>query len=428
MDGAWSRNGDGSQHPAGGARGEGETGEAEWAEYDFFVSYHATDRRWASWVAWILEDAGYRVVLQAWDFTPGMRWASFLEKAVRSSERVICLLSDAYLAWAYAKQQWEDAYVADPDGFERKLLPIRVADCSRPGMLNKIQAFDLFGLADEREARDILLQEVRNALSGRAKPATKPPFPGARATDPEQPAWTSTPASKPGASLLPGEPLATMPNYPVILRDGRRIELDLERLRQACAEVIEAGNIRAAVDLVYLADQNYHTIETSPDTKAHVVEVKKKFQAELLQLDVSHVQRKNLIVPLENMTEGLGAMFADLPIEFVLHDTRDPLHSVCAIRNPITGRRKGSPASNIALEQIRGKGRSLPPVYKVRLPDGSLLKCSTISFRHRVFGLIALLCVNIDIERFQPQAPGVASLLEALTRVSGELVDETFFD
>jgi hypothetical protein len=38
---------------------------------DFFVSYTSADRTWAEWIAWQLEQAGYRVIVQAWDFEPG---------------------------------------------------------------------------------------------------------------------------------------------------------------------------------------------------------------------------------------------------------------------------------------------------------------------------------------------------------------------
>ncbi len=34
---------------------------------EVFVSYHRDDRAWAEWLAWILEDAGYAVVIRAWD-------------------------------------------------------------------------------------------------------------------------------------------------------------------------------------------------------------------------------------------------------------------------------------------------------------------------------------------------------------------------
>ena len=38
---------------------------------DFFISYSHADQRWAEWIAWHLEEAGYSTLLQAWDFLAG---------------------------------------------------------------------------------------------------------------------------------------------------------------------------------------------------------------------------------------------------------------------------------------------------------------------------------------------------------------------
>ena len=38
---------------------------------DFFISYTQEDRSWAEWIGWVLEEEGYAVTLQAWDFRPG---------------------------------------------------------------------------------------------------------------------------------------------------------------------------------------------------------------------------------------------------------------------------------------------------------------------------------------------------------------------
>ncbi|MEY2979684.1 MAG: hypothetical protein RLZZ435_3824, partial [Cyanobacteriota bacterium] len=34
------------------------------ASRDFFISYNRFDQQWAEWVAWVLEEAGYSVVIQ----------------------------------------------------------------------------------------------------------------------------------------------------------------------------------------------------------------------------------------------------------------------------------------------------------------------------------------------------------------------------
>lgn len=41
---------------------------------DFFVSYTQADREWAVWIAWVLEAAGFKTKIQAWDFAAGFNF------------------------------------------------------------------------------------------------------------------------------------------------------------------------------------------------------------------------------------------------------------------------------------------------------------------------------------------------------------------
>ncbi|MCM3925375.1 TIR domain-containing protein [Frankia sp. AiPs1] len=395
------------------------------AKYDFFVSHHASDGTWAKWVAWQLEDAGYRVLVQDWDFAPGTRWTTFLQRALAQSERTITLVSETYIKSAYGQPEWEHAYQNDPHGLERKLLPIRVADCRLPELLHGIRAFDLFDVADEAEASLLLLQWIEHARTGRVKPTTKPPFPGSTDTDPGPPGETHRRHFS-AEALLAGAPLATMAEYPVRFDDEGTMVLDLEDLQRACQRVIADRNVRGAVELIYLTTQNHVDVQQSVGAIDLVQRVKKEFAAELAQMDGPQAQQRNIIEPLINLTHLVGAMFAHLPIEFVLHDTRDPLRSVCAVQNGFTGRRVGSPASNVALDRIKNPRRAEAAIYQTILPDGRKLRSTTIPIHHRVFGLIALLCINVDTEKFKPEAKGLKKLLPALSYLPDEVVKEIF--
>lgn len=147
-------------------------------EWDFFVSYTSADRAWAEWVAWELERDGHRVLLQAWDFVPGVNWVDRMQTAVLAAERTIAVLSSAYLSSAYGRAEWQAAWRDDPLGERRKLLVLRVEDCERPGLLASITSEDLFGLSEAAAGRR-LRQAVRGALTGRGKPSAPPTFPGA---------------------------------------------------------------------------------------------------------------------------------------------------------------------------------------------------------------------------------------------------------
>jgi hypothetical protein len=152
-------------------------GGAEGREWDFFISYTQADRAWAVWIAWVLEEAEYRVLVQAWDFVPGSNWIKGMQDGTERATRTIAVLSDDYLESVYAGAEWRAAWADDPGGTERKLLPVRVSECNRPGLLKGVVGFDLFGLTDET-ARTLLLAKVAAALKGTAKPSSKPGFPG----------------------------------------------------------------------------------------------------------------------------------------------------------------------------------------------------------------------------------------------------------
>jgi hypothetical protein len=59
---------------------------------DFFVSYTSADRAWAEWIAWQLEQAGYQVIVQAWDFEPGDNFVVRMRDALEQADRTLALV------------------------------------------------------------------------------------------------------------------------------------------------------------------------------------------------------------------------------------------------------------------------------------------------------------------------------------------------
>jgi TIR domain len=68
----------------------------EAAQPHFFISYTSADRVWAEWIAWQLEEAGYQVKIQAWDFSPGGNFVLEMQKATVECERTIAVFSPNY--------------------------------------------------------------------------------------------------------------------------------------------------------------------------------------------------------------------------------------------------------------------------------------------------------------------------------------------
>src|SRR5262245_29467552 len=95
------------------------------APIDFFISYSPADERWASWVAWQLEAAGHRTLIQAWDFVPGTNFIEFMDRGVREAAVVVAVLSRNYRESRYGSMEWQAALRTDRD----KLITVRIEDC-----------------------------------------------------------------------------------------------------------------------------------------------------------------------------------------------------------------------------------------------------------------------------------------------------------
>ena len=149
------------------------------ARADFFVSYTQADRAWAEWIGWQLEQAGYTVILQAWDFLPGTDWVHQMHTAVQRAERTLAVLSPAYLGSSeFGEAEWRVAFAADPSGEGRRLIPVRVLECHPEGLLKTRVYVDLTGRGEQDAAAALL----RGVSEHTGRPGSKPAFPSGRAT------------------------------------------------------------------------------------------------------------------------------------------------------------------------------------------------------------------------------------------------------
>lgn len=134
---------------------------------DFFISYRGADKNWAEWIAWQLEESGYWVDIQAWDFRPGHDFIAEMNRASNEAHRTIAVLTPAYFESQFTESEWTTAFK------KGNLLPVRVVDFAVEGLLSARVHIDLAG-KNETEAKEALLNGVRDK---RRKPTTEPPFP-----------------------------------------------------------------------------------------------------------------------------------------------------------------------------------------------------------------------------------------------------------
>ena len=135
----------------------------------FFVSRAGADAGFAAVIGKILEDAGYRVILQDWDFAD-KNFMDRMNDALNRAGRVIVLLSPEYLASPYCTAEWVNAMAGDPLNRSGRLMIFRVKECTPTGLLAGLAYRDLLPLRDHAtRLRDYVLDAVK-----KDKPRTAP--------------------------------------------------------------------------------------------------------------------------------------------------------------------------------------------------------------------------------------------------------------
>jgi SAM-dependent methyltransferase len=196
-------------------------------ERDFFISYTKSDEQWAEWIAITLMEHGYTTTLQAFDFRPGQDFADRMDQAIQKSERTIAVLSPTYLKEsAFGRVEWLSAFADDPLGRDRKLIPVRVAECAPAGLLKTRIYVDLVG-TDEATARALLVEGVDPADSVVAEQVL---FPGAHVKDRPARATHVDFPGEPGES--PGAQTSSDTSSPVVAEASRR-EADVRSLERS---------------------------------------------------------------------------------------------------------------------------------------------------------------------------------------------------
>ena len=152
---------------------------------DFFISYNRHDERWAEWIAWQLENAGYEVIFQLWDWGPGSDFVLEMQKATEQCERTIIVLSNHFLSSRFTQPEWSQAFAKDPTGEKRLLIPVRVEQCELKGFFTSRVYIDFLGSppVNKNELRKDLIDRLLDGINpNRRKPETEPLLPNLKSS------------------------------------------------------------------------------------------------------------------------------------------------------------------------------------------------------------------------------------------------------
>ena len=110
-----------------------------------------------------------------------------------------------------------------------------------------------------------------------------------------------------------------------------------------------------------------------------------------------HPQLKVVQQMMKSLSQMLGCRY-----EVILHDLSCIESSIVAIEGNVTNRKLGGPATNYLIQLLKKYGDDAPNSvnYKNVLPDGRVLRSSTMFIRDDDGHIIGSICINQDLTDF----------------------------
>src|SRR3954467_15512078 len=92
---------------------------------DFFISHAGRDTGWAEWLAWQLQEAGYTVELDVWDWAPGEDFVARMSAALERADRLLAVCTEAYFASVFGGAELRAAF-ARQAAAQGRIVPVVV--------------------------------------------------------------------------------------------------------------------------------------------------------------------------------------------------------------------------------------------------------------------------------------------------------------
>lgn len=135
---------------------------------------------------------------------------------------------------------------------------------------------------------------------------------------------------------------------------------------------------------------------------------------------MSDTNENTLLAQIDTIAKGLSETFAPF-CEVVVHDLKNPEHSILSIHNNLSGRQVGEPTTELGLARIESADfPSIVANYTNQFSDGRPVKSTSIGIKNDSGEYVAALCLNIDMTLFR----GMQSMLSQFIEVGNSPIKE----
>lgn len=115
---------------------------------DFFISHSHVDKKWAEWIANLLEQEGYSTFWGDRDLKVGDNFVSIIQEYIEKADKLIAVFSPSYFSSTFCQAEVSAMLAKKKDG----IIPVKVSDAQPIGELANILYVDLYNI-NETEAK-----------------------------------------------------------------------------------------------------------------------------------------------------------------------------------------------------------------------------------------------------------------------------------
>jgi predicted transcriptional regulator YheO len=208
-----------------------------------------------------------------------------------------------------------------------------------------------------------------------------------------------------------GQNLEEYDFYPFGIDETKSVFFDDVKFLRAVDYLLKHRNNIAARQLILVGNQSDVENKLSAVAKRRYKKLYNRYDGAKIKND-----RDKFLRNFDRIVRLIGESFPDTGIEIILHDLTNPMHALSCIRNNVTGREIGAPATNLVLDlKTRRELKQDKLNYELNI-GARKFKCTTIPVFRDPDGLVAAVCINVDVNYLTDEVLSSTENMEAFIK------------
>lgn len=189
-----------------------------------------------------------------------------------------------------------------------------------------------------------------------------------------------------------GQRLEEFDFYPFGVDEAKVLYFDEVKFLKAVDYFLKHRNEVAARQLLLIGQQNDVENSLSADGSLHYRRLYSRYGGDKIRGDT-----EKFLANFRRIVRLVGDSFPNTGIEIILHDLTNPATALSCIKNNVTGRDIGSPATNLVFDLKTRRELSQDKLnYELNI-GARKFKCTTIPIFRDPDGLVGAICINVDV-------------------------------